>query len=567
MPTVPRKQSLEVKEQGFGGMGFQAQAPLSAFGGGQAAARVNESLAGLVSAIGEVEDKRRSEADQLNIQNAETQAAELSTRLQVEATNKVGRDAFASPEYVKTEWEKGLQDIEKTLVNDNQKREFQKSSARTRMMLDRQVQFHVADQRRAVDDQETKAFIQASRDQAVLNSTDDLFVKDQVRKIRTRVDEWAVRNGVTDSVIKENKVRDEVSATHRQVVGARLNAGRDQLAKEYFEANKADFNAEDLTYVEKIVKDGSVRGESQRQASEIMLKRPGDMKAALREAREIKDADVQNATVQEIKIRFEENRQAVRQAEEDSFKVAADLVEKNKSREKVPEQVWNRMSLEGRAAIERRIEQLRRGVSPVTDWTKYYDMKTMASSSATRDQFLRQNLGELRPDLADSEFKELIDLQTGLRQKDEAAMTKIEGFRTNEQILNGTFRANGFDLGSKSKDDLQKIERIRRVVDEQVRTWERANKKDIPSEEFQNIVDKVFIKGVTDEGMLWDTTNYFGLLEEGQSFAIRSSDIPVKERTKVEAALRSAGIAVTDKNVINLFNAKHQLGSKKSGTQ
>lgn len=560
MPTVPQRTST-VEDKGLPSITQSATASEETFGG-PAAARVTRAAQGLAETVFKIADEEKRKADQLAILEADKELSALETMLQYDpqngAMNKSGKDAFALPDTVKAEWEKGAAEIEKkSIKNESQRSAYRNMVVQRWKSVDGNVQRHVSGEIKKYDSETTEAYITNERDAATVNYMDPGRIEMSIARQQAALMDHAKRNGLPEEWVKL-KMQDAVSKTQVGVIGRMLANGQDLDAKAYFDRNRDRFAGSDIVGVERALEEGTLRGESQRQTDAIVSKLPS-MPDAINEAKKIKEPKLRDAVTDRIKDHFNTQRAAENERREKQYQVASNIVEQTKNRDEIPPDLWMALSLPERNALDARAAQLREGIPPVTDWNDYYNLKTMASSSATRSEFLQINMLTYRPKMADSEFKELVNLQTELRNGNDKT---LDGYRTSAMIVNDTLAAAGIDPTPKpGKPAAKDVNEFRRLVDMQIEQQQKLTGRKVTNDDVQSIVDNLIVKGsVEGSGIfgMFKTKKRAFQVEEGETLAIDKSDIPVGERAKIIAALERAGRTVTDEAIVNLYNRKLQ---------
>lgn len=277
MPTVPTYTDPmdQVKQEALPNVRSQIDAPAEAFGGGQSAKDLESSELGVAKDVTDVAQEFRNRADQTAHLAADTAASQLQTQIQVNVANMKGQDAFAAPDYAEKAWNDGVQKIRSGLNGPNQQLAFDKTSGSRFQDLNKSVQMHVNDQGNAYADQTDQAAIEQARTQAVVNAGDDSVIGKNIELQKASVDNWASRHGIPqDSPAYANKLMSEMSATHRDVVQAKLEAGLDDDAKEYLSNNKDSMTSADFLHAQGALENSEVIGTSQDMFQDVLSK-PG----------------------------------------------------------------------------------------------------------------------------------------------------------------------------------------------------------------------------------------------------------------------------------------------------
>lgn len=249
----------QAQPQALANVSVPTSAPAEAFGAGQSNQTLDTAMEGVAKSFSDVAREQRDKADQVAHVQADTQASQLQTQIQVKVSQMKGQDAFAAPDYAEQTWNDGIAKIRSNLNGPNQQLSFDKTSSSRYQDLNRSVQMHVSDQAAAFDDQTTQSGIDQARTAAVVNAGDNKAVDQNLDVTKQLVDGWAQRKGVpTDSDIYKNKLTSEVSATHRDVIQAKLEAGLDDDAKQYFADHKDQMAAGDVLHASSALENSEV---------------------------------------------------------------------------------------------------------------------------------------------------------------------------------------------------------------------------------------------------------------------------------------------------------------------
>jgi hypothetical protein len=554
MPVVPTYSQPQVQEAAVSNAKFTDQAPLEAFGGGKPLADVSQGFDDVTKEAMQIARSEKIKQDQVVVLDADQKLSQAETQLlydpQQGALNKRGKDAFGLPDQVTQSYQSTVNSIADGMTED-QRMSFMRMAVSRANDLNRKVQAHVSGEMTKYDATVTDGYISSERDAAAQNYQDPDRVDLSIERQRAALIDHANRNGLPSEWV-QNQVEQATSSTRMEVINRMLANEQDMAAKKYYEANKADFTGKDATTLEKSLEEGTLRGESQRTSDQI-IGSTHSMGEALEQARKIEDPKVRDATTDRIKDYFSQQKAAKNEQEDNDFKQASDIIEQSGGdRTKVPPDLWNRLTLQAHNAIDARAKQLKGGIEPTTDWAQYYNLKSIASVPETRNKFLQMNLLSVRPTLADPEFKELVHLQSSLRQGDDKADKLLDGFRSDSQIVQDTLTNAGI------KHDDPRATVFRRQVDDQVTAQQERSGKKVTSQEFQSIVDNQFVKTVNHSwipSFLSSPTRVYEV-PPGQKIEVDPTDIPRSERQKIEQALMRRGIQPTDDRVLDLYTRK-----------
>ena len=560
MPRVPEYRSPVAQTQALPSPRFSTD---TRFGDlGQASARPLQAVSELASGIQKIATEEKRNADDVATTDAFAKTVELRNQLfwdpQNGAMARKGKDAFGVVDEFEEKFKAGADEIEASLHNEDQRALYRKIRIREGSELNTTLQKHLFTEAKAFDEQTIKSGVETARNDAVLNYMDPGRIERNIEMQRTLLLSFAERNGIDpNSDAAKVMLQEATSKTHMAVVSRMLTNDQDLLAQDYFKKNRDSFATSDLVAMEKVVEEGSLRGESQRQ-TDALMKKGLTMTQALEEAKKIEEPRVRDAVSDRLKTEYAARKNAEDLDREKRFQEIANVAEQSQSRDQVPLDQWLSLSLSERNAIDGRIKQLRQGIEPATDWSEYYNLKTLASVPETQGDFLKTNLFLYRTKMADAEFKELVSLQTSIRNKDGKADSELNGFRTHSQIVNDTL--NEIDIDPSPKPGTSQAEQVnlfRRKVDEQILLHQDRTGRKATTEEVQGIVDRLATRVITDRGFFWDTKKRAFEVPAGE-FEIDPDDIPRAERLKIEDALRRNKRPVNDQNILKLYTLKLQ---------
>lgn len=549
MPIVPRY-TEQASTEALPGARLTSRASPEAFGGG---------AAGLADAVGQVYQEHRRRADEVAITELDAELGATENALlydpETGALNKKGKEAFELPEQVLGRFEETYAGLEQRAATDTQRAALRERYLARRQGLERSVLRHVSTEIVAHDLTTTETAVATARDSAILNADDDARIAAEIGRQQEALRGHAARTGKPAEWL-ELKLAEAESATHRGVVERLLAGGADLEARDYLAANREALGAEDLTALDKAVATGTLRGESQRRADAILTEHPEDRAAAQAAARAIDDPELRDATVERVGRFYEAQGAAERDARQRAMAQATDLVEREGDFDAVPPHLVEQLTVGERAALKAYARQKATGTEPATEWGLYYRLKTQAAEPAEVQAFLATNLLEHRHELSDTEFKELIGLQTGLRSARGKTLAELDGYRTQKAIADDTLKALGIDTtGKASKADLAAAGEFHRRLDQLVADEQRARGRKLLNEEVQALADRLALAGEVRGG-----GSFLGIPfdanrrafevppEDAERFILDPEDIPPALRARLDATLANGGRTVNDAN-------------------
>lgn len=526
---------------------FSPSAPAAQLGG-----QIAQLGQGMMADQARQAQEARQRADQVAIMEADRKTSQwITDRLynpEGGAFTVKGKDAGALPEAVMGDFKKTSDEIRSTLTTQEQKDGFDRFIASRAEALYGDVSKHTARELAQYDDQETKAYIDTARQDAVLNSSDpdrvDLEIDRQVYAITAH----AKATGTLGSEGFKSEIAAAKSSTHKEVLRRILAQGNDLEAKSRFGLVREHLNGKDITEVESWMKVGSTRGESQRlalkitgngawQASEDTSKQEGDfgitvtagremtLSEAMSEVDKIEDPDLQDATRDRVKASYSayketqndlERQEATRvkgildqqKAEKEQEKEALDqrmIAAGNKyvsgTFDKIPPDVEANLPIAMRNQLEAYAKRNMKGEEAATDPTVYYDLKKRAA--ADPNAFKKENLLKYMNKLSKGKLDELIGVQASIMKGDfESANKVLDGVRTNSQIITGTLRKAGID--PEDKNNKARVDNLWGQVDAQVDSLQRSTGKKVTNDDIQKITDRLLIQETTEKGSWWN---------------------------------------------------------------
>lgn len=364
---------LHVENAQLPGARVSPDSSLEAFGGGP-------HLAAQATIITEMQATAKKQADEIAVMEADRKLSEFENQVLYDpksgALNRMGKDAFGAPQQVSESFKETSDKIAGSLANDEQKIAFQKFRNQRAYDLDKQVQRHVSVEMRKFDDEATNAYVSNEREAASLNYTDPDRIDMAIARQAGAIQAFGKRNGMPAEWVAQ-KVKATTGATYALVVDRMLANQQDVLAKTYFDDHQKEIDAKDTLRLEKELKVGNMRGESQRQ-SDTILATTKDLGSALKEARAIKDPAIRDATEERVNKFYVEQQHILKQQQDKTFLEATNVIEKSRDVRAIPPAQWLSMSLEQRNALESRAKHLTSGTEPTLNmdkWMQFLDLR------------------------------------------------------------------------------------------------------------------------------------------------------------------------------------------------
>jgi hypothetical protein len=509
--------------------------------------------------------RERDRADSVAILEAQRKLGEWENARVTEALNLKGKDALGLPENMAAEFEKVSGEIEKGLSTQRQRDMFLRLKTDRGLGVDLTMRRHVAQEINRYEAEELEGFLQNTVSSGALHANDPKRVFTDlaagVEAIRTH----GKNTGKSDQAV-EAQVLKFSTAMHEGVIDRLLATEQDRAAKAYLAETRDQIDGRKIAEIEKALEEGSLRGEAQRHADDII-----NSGASFEEQRAA--AKKLEPKVRERALAIIEHEQAVRdradrEQHEKWTTEGRNIIDRTGDWRSIPASTWSKLTIQETAALKAYAEHKVAQVPVKTNPHLYAQLSQMATSDdpEVRKRFQQMNLTEHIASLSMSDFQEFVKAQGVGRAGDEA---KARGLLINAaaqtQMVNDALVSMGLDPtppqpGTKTFDEqtAYRVGEFRRSVREAVSRLEQDQKKPATDEQLQSIVDRLRTpvgEKVTRDNWLWPDTKVTAFaFETAQAQATKVTDIPHGERQKIEEALRKNSLPISDDSVLRLFN-------------
>lgn len=493
MPTVPRYER-QVREDAVPAVSLKSRPPEAGF-------RIpGDEIARLGGAVSNVIEKAQEEADKVKIQGSRNSLNKWEIDNVYDYKNgaaaKTGEESFQIVPQLKESLDKFAADHKETLANDRQRQAFDAMVAERWGQVEQWANQHMARQLDIVKETTYKATLESSKDRAAANPASaetELAVMNQAI-----VDQYGGKLG--PEAVSEEMKKNETDL-HRRVIDAYLRDGADELARGYLQAKKERIDPDDIDQIETKIK---------RREAELG-----------------------------------------REKQERLSLAAVNIIESTGDFNSIPKPVIEAMDVQTRSALRSYADKLAKSELE-TDWSTYYDLKKMAAApGAGKDTFLKEDLLKYRDKLADTEFKEIVGLQSKIRNGEDGEKL-LGGWRTEKMVVDDALLSAGIN----PNDDKDQTAKMHRMVDDRVKALQEQKGKKLSDDEFQKVVDDVTMRvTVKRRGWFDPEKNVFQLKPTDVVVTAKESgDVPDEERVKIVETLQRNGIPVTDKTVVDFYN-------------
>lgn len=553
MPVVPRA-TLQTETAPLPGQRLSADAPAAAFGGVQPV-----DLGGAAGVVKTIWEDNKQKGDQIAVMDADSQSSKFETDLlynpQTGLLNKRGKDALGITETASAAWEKHVSEIEKGLANDDQRYAFRKMSLQRGDDLNTAVQRHVSGELRTYDETKTKEYVAGEQDAAVINFQDPKRVALSVARQQDALRLFAQRNGLPQEWI-DTHVADAASKTHTSIVNRILANGEDQRASEYYGRIKDQIVGADTIAVEKALDEGSTRGEAQRQ-TDVIIAGSQNRAEALAKAKLIKDPKVRDASEQRVNQHYNEVRAIERETQDQLYLTATNIIDGRPgqpARAVVPPNIWTKLDLNQREALERRSEG-GNGPNDNSRWLDFLDLHPIDLGKMTKAEFEAKYWGHF-----DGPHRERAALQWAAARdavskglyKQPSLVATITFKDRLENTLKTSKLIDNKPLKNLSKDQQLSYAELETEAAHRIEEYELSKlggKRRATGDEMQAIIDEMTAKRVfIDKNWIRSDPEKVASLvtadEKGKAY-VPYDKVPPSSRASIERILKSNGRRIT----------------------
>lgn len=488
----------------------------------------------------------RQRADQLAIIAADNELATWERdRLydpEQGALTLKGRDAFGLPETIDAEYSQKAGEIGGRLSTDAQRMAWARIQADRGQRVGLTVRRHVEQEIRTYTAGELQARIDNVIDSAQRNALDPRLIQADVERGEQAIKVLGKQLGFGPEQL-EKGIAAMRSTVHLGVIDRLLSEDQSKAAKIYFEEAKGQIAADKIDDVERALRVGSVKKESQEAADQILA--TYDTLTKQREAaKAIDDPEVRDATLNYIEHEAVVRDREEREAEEARSRGVYDIIDRTGSVRSIPTRVWSQMSGNERSAARHYAELIAGGATQTTDLKTYYGLMQQAMDDPAT--FARMNLYDLaKSRLTKSDFEQFAGLQLSIRRGEQNKVEDTLGtYSTFTQIFNSTLRSAGIPTDTVDADT------VRRRFEDLANAEARARGKKLTSPEIQAILDRLVL--TVQEGSILGVFPGIPFYDK-RGFETTIDDVPQDQRRQIMETLKKSGQPITPDAVVDLY--------------
>lgn len=546
MPITVPSPEREVQENQLPGVRDEVLASPETFGGGAGLEQMDAAAQRLSKSGAEIATFEKIKADQVAVNDATNKLSVASQDILTNQKDGVltlqGKNAMNAPNIAADKFKKNADEIAADLNTPDQRGMFARVQQNLAKEMDRTVQAHVGVQIRKYDDASTESLIKTSQNAAALAYGDPTTIGTNIQRQKVAVSQYAQRHGMPDDW-KTEKTTEVVSATHEGVLKRMLGDGHDEMAVQYLEANKSDIDAKVLDQLRPIMKEGTLRGISQRNADSFWDKSDGDFGKAMDQAREIENPDQRQRTEQELRMRQEDQQRSLRASQENAFQdgwkkvIQSGVQDPAAIRDMIPPAQWIAMGPEHTNALLKAP-----GLAPTDKdaWAKWQwiarDPDELAKLSPSEVQVALQDFNK------QDRAKEISRWEAASRGIDKTIIPAKDFDRAAAQVI------PGYNPKKLVGDSAVTAKSLHEDITAEMLDWQKSTGKPANPEERQKIIDK------TIADRTFNQPTWFGLSSKPKLVTIK--DIPQEAIEGISKLKTAKGLPLSNDQTERYYVAR-----------
>lgn len=533
MPTVPLRSGPSVE------LGMAAPAKQTAqMDAGVLTAQTQ--MMGAATKLADAVTKAQDQADQLVVLEKRREFENAKTKALFDekegALFAQGKNAFEARNRANEMLSKTGQELVESLSNERQKTLFNNYLGNEEVDINRRLTIHTSREIRKHDEDLTKSSLDSLLNRAMTDFSNPNKIAENLAEQEILLRQMGERNGLAPEIV-ESEILRQKSTTHINILAKMASNEMDMGASKYFAAVKGSMTEADQIKADKMLKEASYRGQSQRFVDQLNQRGLG-LEEGLNEAAKIQDPRLREEVEQRFSRVINLKQQADNFRQEKIQMSALNLIDQGKGIDAIPVEQWSSLDDNRRKGIMSYMSAKARGEDKRTDFEVYYDLKEMAAKAP--DKFQQVNILDYQNKLSNSDLKQMIDLQTGVRGGKKGL---LDGFMSDQQVVKAAMEEAGI------KDKKAQAE-FMAIID-----TEATIRKPKDNNELRKIVNEKLTRVITDKGFLWDTTKFQYQIDPAKDNieGVKYDSIPREEKTRISEFLTAKGLPVTEKSVAELY--------------
>lgn len=564
MPTVPIAQR-RVQEQAIGVGRVATDVSATAFGGGAPAQALGNALSDFGKQANDVIAAERARADDTMTKELDYKATIARNRMlygddgKSGALSRTGKNAMGAAEEFGTAYDQELEAIGSEAKNPTQRAFFEKIKLQHKANLNDTIQRHTFGEIKKYEENVTSASVKTAQEDAVLNYHNPKMIAESIGKQKSLIASFYNDPEMKDPVTAA-KVTEAVSSTHVGVTKRMLSNGNDLAAKNYYDTVKDQISGSEVADLERVLRIGSIKGESTRNADTIVAK-AGGLQASLEAAKKIKDPEVRDATRDRINQQFADIERAKKMDMETTYQATIETLRKNGGKyEDLDPNVRAKFDIAQEESLQKYAARMKAGMPITSNPQTKYGLDQLAVNQP--DVFMKQPLWELRSELDEVDFDKYSKLQGEMKKG--GGEDELTDIRTNQQIINQSLTERGIDPSPSPDDDedsdAHRVAQFNDLVNKGLREIRVKEGRKTTKEDTKKVVSDLMTEVTIQRNWWFDKKKPLGLVGKDDVVLLDREDVPAEERAKITAWLQSNKQAVTDDNIVKMYS--HKLAKK-----
>lgn len=543
MPIVPTD-----NETALPTVRFQTESPLIGD-----TSQSSQATSNLANVAGQIADKQQKDANDAKLIGVDADLTNFKNdqlyNPQYGALQQRGENALGVVDSYGQKFQQKVDDLYSSLSNPEQRDMFKQRSSQIASEFRMDLEKHTYVEGKALEDEKYKVGQDSYLQDAILNYTNPGKVQQNLDLTEGLIRTKAAKDGITDPDIVDTLVTDAASKIHAGVIERASNNGQDQFAMQYFKDNKDELG-DKLEPVEKTLEEATSLAKAQT-AVKSYVSDGLSMTDALSEARDISDPKTQQKATELTRQYFIEQKQAVEDQQKKLFGNAINTVDQNPSISAISATDWAAMTPENKKFTLNYIEEKQKGIQPPPNSEEYYRLKTMAVTDPAA--YGSVNLMQYKGQVRDSELEQLINAQDRDDKGHSSAIQALGNYPTQVNVANDLLQSAGLDPNAKFGTAQERIvSKFRSQLGSQIQTLENSGQK-VDQDTIKSLANNMLVKGITNKGLLWNSTKPIIALEPGEDIQLNVSDIPQSERDQIRSYLARSNIPISDDNIVKVF--------------
>lgn len=502
---VPAARQTE-QSRPVAGVRVSTDAPAEAFGPqlGQA------SKAGM-----ELYKEQKQNADLTAFFDADLKAAQLAAEVESEhKKHYLGKDAAGAAQSADATYSKLSESITANL-SPNQKDMVMRSMNQRRAALYTGLTHHADAELKKYSDKVTEDYITASQNDAVTAAQlykpgDAAGTQLADQNILMSIDRQtaailkAANENKMGPLWAQQRIAELKSVTHRAVIDTMLADGNDLMAQDYYKLHTDSIvGIKDVAHIKGALKEGSLRGESQRNSDRIITLHDGwdDRYAA---AKEIADPNIRARTIEVLDGESAREKRIETAKHDKSFIDAANVIDRTGSVNSIAPGVWSALTVHEKSALKAYAAHKNDGSDRphnVDLWTKFMFMKPQEIAKLTPATMMRDYFTQFDKEHYDRALTYIRGVQDAMAKGDTAALSAMQS--DSDMVKNAYTQLLKKPYEKWDADQKVAFTKFSDAAAAEVQRVEKANGKKATDAEKQAIVRKTLTNKVYIEKSMW----------------------------------------------------------------